>query len=63
MKKEKVKNEKPKESKIKNADAVKRLNSLLENMSTDTKRPDVKVQTAPKKKPKVVEKSHEENIK
>jgi hypothetical protein len=58
-----VKIEKPKENKIKSGDAVNRLNSLLENMSTDTKRSDVKVQTAPKKKPKVVEKKHEESIK
>jgi hypothetical protein len=59
-KKEKVKSEKPK---IKSADAAKRLNALLENMSATPTRTEVKVQTAPSRKPKKVEKTQEESIK
>lgn len=50
-KKEKLKNEKPKEVKLKNKEAIDRLNSLLASMPSGASKPEIKVITASKKKP------------
>lgn len=62
-KKEKEKIEKPKVKSEKSKQATSRLNSLLESMSNDKARTNIKIQTAPKKKPAPKVESPEDNLK
>lgn len=66
-KKEKPKKEKP-ERKLKNKDAITRINSLIEEMSANKLKAEIKIQTAKKKKkltevPPADEKKPEKDIK